>query len=77
MRGDEIRDKTVSPVVGVTSMFDGLISGFKEKISGTPSYIETNGVATGTASSASAGKDNFDLSGVVVLDSSATTTGIY
>lgn len=71
MRGDEIRDKTVSPVVGVTSMFDGLISGFKEKISGTPSFVENNGTATVTTS-----KETFDLSGVVILDSSATTTKI-
>lgn len=71
MRGDETRDKTVSPVVGVTSMFDGLISGFKEKISGTPSFVENNETATATTS-----KETFDLSGVVILDSSATTTKI-
>lgn len=69
MRDQEIRDKTVSPIVGVTSMFDGLVAGFKEKISGTPSFVENSGTTTVATST-----DSFDLSGVVVLDQSATTT---
>lgn len=70
MRGDEIRDKTVSPVIGVTSMFDGLVSGFNEKISGMPSFVENNESATIATTS----EEVFDLSGVVVLDQSTTTT---
>ncbi|MEK7148714.1 MAG: hypothetical protein AAB770_02240 [Patescibacteria group bacterium] len=68
-RDQEVRDKTVSPITGVTSMFDGLVSGFNEKISGaqSPSKKASSSVATTT-------KDYFDLLGVVVIDPLATTT---
>ena len=65
----EVRDKTISPISGVTSMFDGFISGFKEKISTGPAIIKTSdtkAVATTT--------DTFDLSGVVVIDPMGSTT---
>ncbi|SRR3989338_1340293 len=74
-RDEEVRNKTVSPVWGVTSMFDGLVSGIKDKISGTPSFVETDGKATGTAPlSVATSTDTFDLSGVVIIDSSRSTT---
>jgi len=73
MHDEEIRNKTVSPVAGVTSMFDGFISGFKEIISGAPSYIDLEGTASSTALSATS-TSVFDVSGVVVIDGSATTT---
>ena len=59
----EVREKTVSPVDGVSVMFDGFLSGFKERMSGASSREKQ---ATTT--------DSFDLSGVVIIDSSATTT---
>ncbi|MBI5400526.1 MAG: hypothetical protein HZB12_00190 [Candidatus Yonathbacteria bacterium] len=73
-RGDEIRDKTVSPVIGVTSMFDGFVAGFKEKISGTPSFVEMNGVTAGTEPITATSTDSFDISGVVILDGSTATS---
>jgi len=69
LRDEEIRNKTVSPITGVTSMFDGFMSGLNEKISGTPSFVENGGspaVATST--------NSFDITGIVILDGSATTT---
>ncbi len=65
----EVRDKTVSPISGVTSMFDGFISGFKEKVSSGPAILKTNdskAVATTT--------DTFDLGGVVVIDPTGSST---
>ena len=67
-RDKEIRDKTVSPVVGLTSMFDGLVSGFKDKLSGTPSFVETDGSPAVVASTT----NSFDLSGVVIIDAPKT-----
>ena len=68
-RDKEVRGKTVSPVIGITSMFDGLVSGFKDKMSGTPSFVETDGKATGPAPLVTATTtDVFDLSGVVIID---------
>lgn len=64
----QVRANTVSPVTGVTSMFDGFISGFKEKMSGAPTENTNILVATTTAT------DTFDLSGVVIIDPSASTT---
>ena len=72
----EVREKTVSPVEGVSSMFDGFLSGFKEKMWSTPTLEKNNG-QTSTST------DTFDLSGVVIIDptvnieqtTKATTTG--
>lgn len=69
MRDQEIRDKTVSPMAGMALMFDGFVSGFKDRISGVSSPVE-NGEAATLATST----DSFDLSGVVVLDASASST---
>lgn len=62
----EVRAKTVSPVDGVSAMFDGFLSGFKERMSGANN---ANGTATTSTST-----DNFDLSGVVIIDPSSSTT---
>ena len=59
----EVREKTVSPVDGVSAMFDGFLSGFKERMSSAP----TKALQATTT-------DSFDLSGVVIIDPSATTT---
>lgn len=59
----EVKEKTVSPVDGVSAMFDGFLSGFKERMSSTPAPLKQ---ATTT--------DSFDLSAVVIIDSSATTS---
>ncbi|MFZ2707204.1 MAG: hypothetical protein WAY88_03675, partial [Minisyncoccia bacterium] len=67
----EVRDKTVSPISGVTSMFDGFISGFKEKVSSGPTILKTND-ATVVATST----DLFDISGVVIIDASGSTTKV-
>ena len=67
---DEIREKTVSPLSGFQTMFEGFMSGARDSVSSVPSYVEnTPSVATSTATSSSA----FDVSGVVVIDSSAST----
>lgn len=65
----EVREKTVSPVNGVMSMFDGFTSGLKERIFEHTSFNEQNRESV-TATST----EIFDLSGVVILDPSATTT---
>lgn len=59
----EVREKTVSPVDGVSAMFDGFLSGFKERMSSAPTPLKQ---ATTT--------DSFDLSGVVIIDPSASST---
>ncbi|MBI5078223.1 MAG: hypothetical protein HZB11_02575 [Candidatus Yonathbacteria bacterium] len=66
-RDQEVRDKTVSPITGVTSMFDGFVSGFKEKMSGTPT-LEKASVSSTTPT------DTFDLSGVVIIDPALAST---
>ena len=71
---EENRSKTLSPIAGVTSMFEGLITNLNDKISGAPSYVDFTEVATSTVSSTATSSNNFDISGVVVLDSSATST---
>lgn len=66
----EVREKTVSPVDGVTAMFDGFVLGFKERMSAnTPSPKSSSTQATASTST-----DNFDLSGVVIIDSLASTS---
>lgn len=62
----EVRAKTVSPLDGVSSMFEGFLSGFNERMYGAS---KANGTATTSTSTS-----NFDLSGVVIIDPSATTT---
>lgn len=66
-REQEVRDKMVSPITGITSMFDGLIADFNKKISGAP-LVKKDDATVPTAP-----KDNFDYSGVVVIDTSTTT----
>ena len=68
-RDQEVRSKTVSPINGVTSMFEGFVSGVKEQMLSKQSASKTNDSAT-TATST----DNFDLSSVVVIDPLASTT---
>ncbi|OHA79419.1 MAG: hypothetical protein A2747_03255 [Candidatus Yonathbacteria bacterium RIFCSPHIGHO2_01_FULL_44_41] len=65
----EVREKTVSPVDGVASMFGGFVEGLKERMSELPSFMEANSKTATTTPT-----DSFDLSGVVIIDQSATTT---
>lgn len=58
----EVRAKTVSPLSGVTSMFQGFISNFEEKFSGPRTTRSAGDPVTATST------DNFDISAVVVLD---------
>lgn len=62
-REAEVQAKTVSPLDGVTSMFDGFMSGFKSTLSGT-SDADSNATST----------DKFDFSGIVVIDETSTTS---
>ena len=63
----EVQAKTVSPTEGVASMFSGLVADFKKKMANSDSFGQKNDAsATST--------DTFDLSGVVIIDPSATTT---
>lgn len=66
----EVRGMTVSPVDGVGVMFDGFVSGFKEKLSSQESSFDTEK----QGEEAVTPTDDFDISGVVVLDLSATTS---
>jgi hypothetical protein len=61
----EVQAKTVTPLDGFLSMFDGLVQGFKANV------FEISSVATSTASSTS----DFDLSQVVVIDPSVQAGG--
>ena len=62
----EVREKTVSPVDGVSVMFDGFLSGLKDRTSSALSPKKETSTSTST--------DDFDLSGVVVIDPSIATT---
>lgn len=62
----EVREKTVSPVDGVSVMFDGFLSGLKDRTSSALSPKKETATTTST--------DDFDLSGVVVIDPSLSTT---
>lgn len=67
----EVREKTVSPVDGVSAMFDGLVAGFKERMSNAPAFGEVSKqAATSTAT------DTFDISGVVIIDPSASSSRV-
>lgn len=65
----EVREKTVSPVDGVSAMFDGLVTGFKERMSNAPAFGEVSKQATSSTAT-----DTFDLSGVVIIDPSVKAT---
>ncbi|HAS84894.1 MAG TPA: hypothetical protein DCS23_02370 [Candidatus Yonathbacteria bacterium] len=62
----EVREKTVTPVDGVSAMFDGFLAGLKERTSNALSPKKETPTSTST--------DDFDLSGVVVIDQNATST---
>ena len=66
----EVRGMTVSPVDGVGAMFDGFVSGFKERLSSQTSSVDIEKQDEEIIIPT----DDFDISGVVVLDLSATTT---
>jgi len=68
----EVRVMTVSPVDGVGAMFDGFVSGFKEKMSSQESAFDIEKKVI----EAAIPTDTFDISGVVVLDLSATTSSV-
>ncbi|MFZ2303585.1 MAG: hypothetical protein WAV98_02210 [Minisyncoccia bacterium] len=65
-RGIEVREKTVSPVDGVSVMFDGFLSGLKDRTSSAFSQKKEATTATST--------DDFDISGVVIIDPSLGAT---
>lgn len=70
-RGDETREKTVSPLSGFTTMLEGFISDVRDGVSDVPSFVENiPSAATSTATSSPV----FDLSGVVIIDPSVSTT---
>lgn len=64
----EIREKTVSPVDGVSAMFDGFMSSVKERVLGDGEKKTPEPTSTTT--------DSFDISGVVIIDSSVATSTI-
>jgi len=65
----QVRQKTVSPSASVSDMFSGFISGLKERVDSSQFSAQSN-LATSTATST----DNFDLSEVVIIDHTATST---
>lgn len=62
-----VREKTVSPLDGFTSMFDGFVSGIKDRLSNEVAPSEQS-VSTSTED------ESFDLSGVLIIDSSIATS---
>jgi hypothetical protein len=67
----EVRDKTVSPAKGVSSMFDGYISEAKQAVSHlleSKKSVQDEMVATSTP------VDTFDFSGVVIFDQTSSST---
>ncbi len=71
--GVETREKTLSPLAGFTTIFEGVSRDIKNAISGTPSYVENRpNAGVGTATSTRTG--DFDMSGVVVIDPSKVNT---
>ncbi len=69
----ETREKTLSPLAGFTSVFQGVSSDVKNAISGTPSYAE-NRRDGGESTATSTRTTGFDISGVVVIDPSRAGT---
>jgi len=70
----DTRSKTVAPLSGLSTMFEGFQLFVSDLISGVPQYVkmnETAPVSTSTAISSSVG--SFDLSGVVVIDTASST----
>ena len=69
LREVEVRGKTVSPLGGVSLMFQGVFSDFKLKMSEVPSFDTINsGAATSSLS------DDFEFSGVMVIDATTGTS---
>lgn len=64
----EIRSTIVSPITGVSSLFESFFSGLKETIS----TAQLNPTATTTNNTVSA-TSSFDLSGVVIIDPTASS----
>lgn len=74
MRGDETREKTASPLSSFKMMLEGFVADVREGISSAPSYVEnTPRVATSTTAS-TAPSPLFDISSVVIIDSTTSTT---
>lgn len=65
----EVREKTVSPISGVTSMFDGLVADFKVKLSSASPFVTPK-----TEAPTPAPMSNFDLSGVIIIDPTAASS---
>lgn len=71
--GGETREKTLSPFSGVIKVFQGMITDMQNGIFGTTSNTE-NTLGVGTTTPAPAGTRDFDMSGVVILEGTASTT---
>lgn len=66
----EVQARIVSPLDGVSTLFSGFVSGFKERLAKDPiGKIPVESVATTT-------KSTFDLSGAVVIDPSAPASSL-
>lgn len=76
-QSEEIQSKAESPLASFSSMWDGLVMDVKDIISGAPSFTTNSAtLATTTPSLAATSTDNFDVSGVVVIDPSEGTTTV-
>ena len=70
---EAILAKTASPVASFTSLFDGLVLDFRDMMSGVPSFAKHGASpATSTVPLTTTSTDNFDLSGVVIIDATST-----
>jgi len=70
----EVRAKTVSPAYGVISMFDGAVTNIKKQLSHVVSEIKKRPASTTQEAPESA--VDFDLSGVVIIDTATTTAQV-
>ena len=76
-QSEEIQSKAESPLASFSSMWDGLVMDVKDIISGTPSFTTNNTTPSTTTQSLVATTTNdFDISGVVVIDPSESTTTV-
>ena len=76
-QSEEIQSKAESPLASFSSMWDGLVMDVKDIISGAPSFTTNNAtLATTTPSLATSSTNDFDTSGVVVIDHTEGTTTV-
>lgn len=70
---DSTRTKTVAPLTGLGTMFDGFQLFVSDLISGVPQYVKMNETISSSTATTTVATNNFDLSGVVIIDAASST----